>query len=77
MHAGSDNGGRWMGILYSIITTCKLNSIDPQEYLADILMRLPLRPVGADISDLLPVEWYKAKNNGKMPEIQKLYPSKD
>jgi transposase len=77
MHAGSDNGGRWMGILYSIITTCKLNSIDPQEYLADILMRLPLRPAGTDISDLLPIEWYKAKNNGKMPEIQKLYPSKD
>jgi hypothetical protein len=66
-----------MGILYSIITTCKLNSIDPQEYLEDVLMRLPLRPAGADISDLLPIEWYKAKNNGKMPKIQNLYPSKD
>ena len=77
IHAGSANGGRWMGILYSIITTCKLNSIDPQEYLEDVLMRLPLRPAGSDISDLLPIEWYKAKNNGKMPEIQKLYPSKD
>ena len=76
-HAGSEQGAHWMAILYSIITTCKLNSIDPQKYLEDILMRLTIRPPTADISDLLPIQWYKNQNNGKMPELQTLYPFKD
>lgn len=74
MQAGSENGARWMAILYTIITTCKLNNVDPQKYLEDVLMRLPIRPTGADISDLLPVKWYQKQNGGKLPE-QKLYPS--
>jgi len=40
-------------------------------------MRLPIRHSDADIFDLMPVEWYKARNNGKMPDVQDLYPSKD
>ena len=76
-NAGSENGARWMGILYSILTTCKLNGIDANKYLEDVLMRLPIRPSDADISDLMPVEWYKARNNGKLPDVQDLYPSKD
>lgn len=73
--AGSENGARWMAILYSVLTTCKLNGIDVHTYLADVLMRLPIRPATADIRDLLPVNWYKAQNDGKLPEVTHLYPS--
>jgi transposase len=76
MQAGSENGARWMAILYSILTTCKLNGIDAQQYLADALTLLPIRPGNADIRDLMPVNWYKARNNGKLPEVTQLYPSK-
>ena len=76
MQAGSENGARWMATLYSIITTCKLNDIDPEEYLEDVLMRLGIRPENTDISDLLPMAWFKSKNGGTIPPHTPLYPSK-
>jgi transposase len=76
MQAGSENGARWMAILYTIITTCKLNNISPEEYLKDVLMVLAIRPANADITDLLPVNWYKKNNNGIDPVHTPLYPSK-
>jgi transposase len=75
--AGSENGARWMAIFYTIITTCKLNGIDPHEYLADVLMRLAIRPANADVADLTPVEWFKSKTGGDMPKATPLYPSKN
>jgi transposase len=73
----SDNGGERMAILYSIIQTCKLNSINPEEYLKDILMRIAVRPQDASVCDLTPMEWLKAKNGGILPKKQALYPSKN
>jgi hypothetical protein len=73
--AGSENGAKWMAALYSIITTCKINGIDMEEYLCDVLMRLPCRGTDADVSDLTPVGWYKARNDGNLPEVKSLYPS--
>jgi transposase len=77
MQAGSENGARWMAILYSIITTCKLNNINPEEYLPDVLMKVSIRPADADVTDLLPVNWYKTKNNNADPIHTPLYPSKN
>jgi hypothetical protein len=77
LQAGSEDGAKWMAILYSIITTCKLNGIDPHEYLSDVLMRLPIRPPGTDITDLTPVGWYKARNGGEEPKRTPIYPSKN
>ena len=76
LQAGSENGARWMAILYTIITTCKLNNINPEDYLKEILMLLAIRPENADITDLLPVNWYRNKNGGKDPLYTPLYPSK-
>lgn len=75
MHVMSDKGGKWMAILYSIIATCKLNNINPEEYLGDVLMRIAMRPKDASVHDLLPTEWLKARNAGKLPEKLPLYPS--
>lgn len=77
MQAGSVNGARWMAVLYTIITTCKLNNINPEQYLADVLMRLAIRPENADVTDLLPVKWYKNNNNDVDPIKTPLYPSKN
>ncbi len=38
-------------------------------------MRMAIRPADADVSDLTPVEWLKARNGGKLPEKKPLYPS--
>ena len=75
MFIASEAGGKCMAILYSIIATCKVNSIDLNEYLADVLMRLPMRTSSQSVADLTPVEWLKAKNSGKLPTPTPLYPS--
>ena len=77
MQAGSENGARWMAILYTIITTCKLNNINPDDYFKDVLMVLAIRPADADVNDLLPVNWYKKKNGDTDPIHTPLYPSQN
>ncbi|MFD2184982.1 IS66 family transposase, partial [Rhodoplanes azumiensis] len=54
--AGSDEGGRRAAAVYSLIETAKLNDIDPQAWLADVLARLPDHPARR-IHDLLPWNW--------------------
>jgi len=76
LSVGSDDGGKRMAMLYSIIATCKLNGINIEEYLRDVLMRLAMRPQGASVADLTPVEWLKSKNGGTLPSLKPLYPSK-
>jgi hypothetical protein len=77
MQAGSENKARWMAILYSIITTCKLNNINPEEYLKEVLMLLAIRHANVDVTDLLQVNWYKKNNGDADPIHTPLYPSKN
>jgi transposase len=37
---GSDNGGRSSAIAYTLIETAKLNGVDPQSWLTDVLGRI-------------------------------------
>jgi transposase len=54
--AGSDEGGHRAAAMYTLIETAKLNDVDPQAWLADVLARLPDYPARR-ISDLLPWNW--------------------
>ena len=54
--AGSDEGGRRAAAIYTLIETAKLNDIDPQAWLADVLARLPDHSAKR-IADLLPWNW--------------------
>jgi transposase len=40
LFAGSDRGGQRAALLYSLIVTAKLNGVDPQAWLADVLHRI-------------------------------------
>ncbi len=55
--AGSDEGGRRAAALYTLIATAKLNDLDPQAWLADVLARLLDYPAKR-IGDLLPWNWH-------------------
>jgi transposase len=57
--AGSDDGGRRAAAIYTMIETCKLNDVDPQAWLADVLARLPDHPARR-IDELLPWSWNRA-----------------
>jgi transposase len=59
--AGSDEGGRRAAALYTLIATAKLNEVDPQAWLADVLARLPDHPAKR-ISELLPWDWMRKRH---------------
>lgn len=54
--AWSDECGRRAAAIYSLIATAKLNDIDPQAWLADVLARLPDHPAKR-IDELMPWNW--------------------
>jgi transposase len=59
--AGSDRGGERAAAIYTLIETCKLNDVDPQAWLADVLARLPDHPAKR-IGELLPWHWKAARD---------------
>ena len=56
LFAGSERGGERAAAMYTLIVTAKMNDIDPQAWLADVLARLPDMPVSR-IHELLPWNW--------------------
>src|SRR5262245_22839919 len=54
LFAGSDGGGEHWAVIASLIETCKMNGVDPQVYLREVLARIVARhPIGR-IDELLP-----------------------
>ena len=56
LFAGSDRGGQRAAVMYSLIVTAKLNDVDPQAWLADVLARIAEHPARR-IDELLPWNW--------------------
>jgi transposase len=56
LFCGSDRGGQRAAVLYSLIITAKMNSVDPQRWLADVLARIAAHPVH-QLDELLPWNW--------------------
>lgn len=56
LFAGSDAGGDRAAAIYSLIETAKLNGIDPEAYLRDIIGRIADHPINR-IDELLPWNW--------------------
>src|SRR5262249_49590336 len=59
LFAGSDAGGGRAAALYSLIESAKLNGLDPQAYLADLLGRIGDHPAKR-LAELLPWNWKPA-----------------
>jgi transposase len=58
--AGSDEGGRRAAAIYTLVETAKLNEVDPQAWLTDVLARLQDHPAKR-IDELLPWNWKQAR----------------
>jgi len=59
LFAGSDRGGERAAFMYGLITTARLNDLDPQAWLADVLARIAGIPASR-LDDLLPWNWRPA-----------------
>src|SRR5208283_1593100 len=58
LFAGSDRGGQRAAAMYSTIVTAKMNDVDPQAWLTDVLTRIAEHPVHR-LDELLPWNWRK------------------
>ena len=56
LFCGSDRGGDRAAIMYSLIVTAKMNDVDPQAWLADVLARIAAHPA-QKLDELLPWNW--------------------
>jgi len=56
LFCGSDRGGQRAAVMYSLIDTAKLNDLDPQAWLADVLARIAGHPASR-LDELLPWHW--------------------
>ncbi|MDQ2948259.1 MAG: IS66 family transposase [Acidobacteriota bacterium] len=56
LFCGSDRGGQRAAAMYSVIVTCKMNGVDPQAWLTDVLSRIATHPAHR-LDELLPWNW--------------------
>ncbi len=56
LFCGSDRGGHRAAAMYSLIITAKMNDVDPQAWLADVLARIATHPAHR-LDELLPWNW--------------------
>jgi transposase len=56
LFTGSENGGKTMAVLFSVVSSCQRHGHDPFVYLCDVLTRLPDHPEDR-LEDLLPNRW--------------------
>jgi transposase len=65
---GHDDAGENLAHVLTLCATCQAASVNPQEYLADVLLRVQLWPADR-LEDLLPANWQALKNAGQLPPI--------
>jgi transposase len=56
MFVGSERGGKSAAIIYTLMETAKLNNIDPQAWLTDVLTRIDDHKINR-IDELLPLNY--------------------
>jgi transposase len=57
--AASERGGERAAAMYSLIETAKLNGLDSEAYLRDIIARIADHPINR-VAELLPWNWQPA-----------------
>jgi molybdopterin-guanine dinucleotide biosynthesis protein len=60
LFAGSERGGKAAAVIYTLIESCKIAKLNPQAYLADVLVRISTHPASR-IEELLPSNWTKLR----------------
>ena len=56
MFCWTELGAEHVGIIQSLIVTCKLQGIDPTIYLVDVLQRVAIHPA-SQVEELTPRVW--------------------
>ena len=62
LFCGPDRGGQRAAILYTLNQTARLNDVDPQAWLADVLARIADHPINR-LDELLPWNWQQQRRD--------------
>ena len=65
LFAGADSGGERAALMYTILQTARLNGLNPEAYLRDVLGRIADHPINR-IDELLP--WKRAPSTSGIPQ---------
>ena len=65
LFAGSDRGGERAALMYTLIQTARLNDIDPQAWLSDVLARINEHKI-TELDALLPWRWAAERERRKL-----------
>ena len=66
LFAGADCGGERAAAIYTLIETAKLNGVNPQHWLTDVLDRIGKGHPINRIDDLLPWAWEADQNSSEL-----------
>ena len=61
LFAANDQGAKNLATLMSLVVTCEVHDIDPEAYLADVLIRMNTHPMSR-IDELLPPRWKQLRD---------------
>jgi hypothetical protein len=64
LFAGSHQAAQWHAMMYSFFASCKVNGVDPQAWLEDVLARISGHSM-LRLEELLPAQWKEAKTAAK------------
>ncbi len=59
---GSEEAGVRNAVIFTLIENCRMHGVEPQEYLKDVLERLP-RTTNQQVAQLTPLNWRKAREH--------------
>jgi hypothetical protein len=65
LFAGSDRGGERAAVMATLIETAKLNGVDPQSWLTDVLSRIADHPINR-VDEFLPWNWREERTGDKL-----------
>jgi hypothetical protein len=68
LFVGTPRGGRTAAILSSLTSTCRRHDVDPQRYITQLLINLPLIPV-SQLPLWLPDQW-KINHGAQLNPLQ-------
>jgi hypothetical protein len=63
LFAGSDSGGERTAVLSTLVRTAKLNGVEPEAWLRDVLGRIADHPINR-LDELLPWHWARPATHG-------------